>query len=134
MTILVPNNGEGDFLSYALNKSTPENAVLRLFKSNTTPAETDTAGTYTEADFAGYAAITLTGASWTVSEGAPTEASYAQQTFTRSSTGTAQNIYGYYTTRATSGRIAWVERFSDAPVVLTNANDKINITPKITAD
>lgn len=29
MTLLVPNNGEGDILAYTVNKSTPENLVLR---------------------------------------------------------------------------------------------------------
>lgn len=49
MTVLVPNNGEGDALKYILNFASPENLVLRLFTSNTTPAETDTTATYTEA-------------------------------------------------------------------------------------
>ena len=68
MALVVVNNGESIALQYLTNKAaTPENLVLRLFTSNTTPAETDTAGTYTEASGSGYAAITLTGASWTVS-------------------------------------------------------------------
>lgn len=135
MTLLVPNNGEGDALAALVNKTTATDPILRLYSSNTTPAETDTAGTYTEATFAGYASITLTGSSWGApSEGAPSSISYAQQTFTRSSTGTTENIYGYYVTRTTSGRIAWAERFSDGPYPITNNGDNIKITPTITAD
>lgn len=134
MTLLVPNNGEGDALSYIVNKGTPENLVLRLFKSNTTPGETDTAGTYTEADFTGYAAITLTGASWVVTEGAPGSAAYAQQTFTSSAGAQSQSVYGYYLTRASSGRIAWAERFADGPYTIVNNGDQIKITPTITLD
>lgn len=134
MTLLVPNNGEGDALSYFVNKSTPENLVLRLFKSNTTPGETDTAGSYTEADFTGYAAITLTGASWTVTEGAPSNAAYAQQTFTSSAGSQSQNVYGYYLTRASSGRIAYAERFSDGPYTIVNNGDQIKVTPTVTLD
>ena len=60
MAFLVPNPGETLVVGMIVNKTAPENLVLKLFKSNTTPAETDTAATYTEADFTGYAAITLT--------------------------------------------------------------------------
>ena len=63
-TLLVVPDGEGDGLQYFVNKAAPENLVLRLYQSNTTPAETDTAATYTEATFTGYAPITLTGSSW----------------------------------------------------------------------
>lgn len=134
MTLLVPNNGEGDLLTYALNKSAAENCVLRLYQSNTTPSETDTAATYTEADFTGYSSATLTGASWTVNEGAPTDASYAQQTFTSSADQSSQNIYGYFVTRATSGRIAWAELFTDGPYPIANNGDNIKVTPAITMD
>jgi hypothetical protein len=47
MTLLVQNNGEGDALSAIVAKAAAENLVLRLFKSNTTPGETDTAATRT---------------------------------------------------------------------------------------
>lgn len=134
MTLLVPNNGEGDMLSFIVNKSAPENVVLRLFQNNITPSETDTAATYTEATWTGYAALTLAGASWTVVEGAPSEASYAQQIFTSSADSQSQNNYGYYLTRATSGRIAWAERFTDGPYQIVNNGDQIKVTPKITLD
>jgi hypothetical protein len=134
VTLLVPNNGEGDGLSYFVNKSTPQDLVLCLFKSNTTPAETDTAGSYTEADFTGYSNISLTGSSWTVTEGAPTSAAYAQQTFTSSAGSQSQNVYGYYMKRTTSGRIALAERFTDGPYQIVNNGDQIKITPTITLD
>lgn len=133
MALLVPNNGEGDALSYFVNKSAPENLILKLFTSNTTPAEADTAGTYTEASGSGYAAITLTGASWAAPvEGAPSSIAYAEQTFTF--TGALGNVYGYYCVRASSGRIAYVERFSNGPYNIQNNGDAIKITPTITAD
>lgn len=134
MTLLVPNNGEGDILAYAVNKSAPENVVLCLYQSNTTPAETDTAATYTEASFTGYSNITLTGASWTVTEGAPSNAAYAQQIFTSSAGSQNQSVYGYYLKRATSGRIAWAERFTDGPYTIVNNGDQIKVTPQITLD
>lgn len=133
MTLLVPNNGEGDALEYFVNRAAPQNLVLRLYTNNVTPAETDTAGTYTEAAGNGYAAVTLTGASWGApSEGAPSSIAYAQQTFTFS--GALGNVYGYYMTRVTSGRIALAERFTDGPYNIQNNGDQIKITPQITAD
>lgn len=129
MTLLVPNNGEARMLKALVNHTAPENLVLKLYTNNITPAETDTAGTYTEASGFGYAAITLTGASWTITEGAPSDASFAQQTFTF--TGNLGNVYGYFVVQATSGILLWAERFSDGPYPISNNGDQIKVTPKI---
>lgn len=134
MALVIPNNGEGDALGNFVNKTAVENVVLKLFKSNTTPGETDTAATYTEADFTGYASVTLTGASWTITEGAPGSAAYAQQTFTSSAGSQNQNVYGYFVVGATTGRIKWAERFSDGPYNIVNNGDAIKVTPTITLD
>jgi len=134
VTLLVPNVGEDLALQYLVNKASPQNLVLRLFKSNTTPAEGDTAGTYTEADFTGYAALTLAGASWTVTPGAPSQAAYAQQTFTSSAEQASQSIYGYYLTRLTGGELVYAERFTDGPYAIAHLGDAVKITPMITAD
>ena len=133
MALLFPNTGENIALEALVNKTAPQNLVLKLFSSNTTPAEGDTAGTYTEATFAGYVAATLTGASWgAASAGTITYGN--EQTFTRSTTGTAENIYGYFVVQATSGTLVYAERDGAAPFAVTNANDAIKITPTISAD
>ena len=134
MPLVTPNNGEGDALAAIVGKTAAENLVLKLFQNNITPAETDTAAAYTVATFTGYANITLTAASWTVTEGAPSEASYAQQTFTSSADQASQSMYGYYFTRVTSGRIAWAERFPAGPYAIANNGDNIKVTPKYTYD
>jgi hypothetical protein len=134
MTLLVPNNGEGDMLTALVAKAAAENLMLRLFKSNTTPAEADATATYTEADFTGYSSLTLTAASWVITEGAPSNAAYPQVTFTSSAGAQSQSVYGYYLTRVTSGRIAWAERFTDGPYVIVNNGDQIKVTPLITLD
>lgn len=134
MPLLVPNNGEGDMLSAIVAKAAAENLVLRLFKSNTTPAEGDVAATYTEADFTGYSPLTLTASSWTITEGAPGSAGYPQVSFTSSAGAQNQNVYGYYLTRAISGRIAWAERFADGPYNIVNNGDQVKVTPQITLD
>lgn len=132
MTLRVPNVGEVVALKNLLNHTAPENQVLKLFKSNTTPADTDTASTYTEADFTGYSNKNLTGTSWTVTSGDPTVADYAQQTFTSTAGSQNQSVYGYFIVQATSGILLWAERFTDGPYVIVNNGDEIRVTPRIT--
>lgn len=134
MALLLTNQGETIALEALVAKTAGQNLVLRLYKSNTTPGETDTEATYTEADFTGYSAITLTAANWSVSAGAPSTASYAQQTFTSSAGSQSQNVYGYYLTQVTSGKLVWAERFSDGPYTITNNGDTIKVTLSITMD
>lgn len=129
MALVFPDVGENKALDHLVNRVAPENLVLRLFTSNTTPAEGDTAGTYTEASGSGYSAITLTGASWGAASGG--SIAFAQQTFTF--TGALGNVYGYYYTEATSGVLIAAERFSDGPYNIANNGDQIKITPTITA-
>lgn len=134
MALLVPNAGEVITLNYLVNKvTTTRDLIYRLFATNVTPAETDTAGTYTEAAGGGYAAKTLTGASWTVTGGAPTSASYAQQTWTFTGALTTNpTVYGYYVTRATDADLVLAETFSS--FTPANNGDQILLTPAITCD
>lgn len=131
MALLFPNSGENLVLEMIVNKTAAQNLVLKLFSSNTTPSETDTAGTYTEATFSGYAAITLTGASWGA---ASTTIAYAQQTFTHNGGGVSNSIYGYFVVQVTSGTLLYAERDASAPFTLTNNGDNVKITPTIAAD
>lgn len=129
MTLLVPDVGEAVMLNNIVNKVAPQNLVLRLYTNNITPAETDTFATYTEASGSGYSALTLTGASWTISGTAPTNATYAEQTFTFS--GALGNVYGYMLNQTTSTILMWAERFTGAPYNIQNNGDQIKITPYI---
>lgn len=134
MTILVPNTGENITLSYLVNKTTAqEDLKYQLFATNVTPAETDTAATYTVAAGGGYADKTMTGASWTVTSGAPTEAAYAQQTWTFTGALTTNpTIYGYIAVLATAGTLVLAETFTS--FTPANNGDQILLTPKITCD
>lgn len=69
MALVFPNVGEGIALKALVNHTPPQNLSLRLFSNNITPAETDTAATFTEATGGGYAPKALAGASWVVTEG-----------------------------------------------------------------
>ena len=131
MAINVPDVGENLALEMLVNKTAPQNLVLKLYTSNTTPSDTDTAATYAaEAAFTGYGAITLTGASW----GAASGGSIANtlQTFTCSGAG-SENIYGYFVVQATSGVLLYSERGTGVPFTITTIGDNVQITPTITA-
>lgn len=134
MALVVPNGGENIALSLLVGKASAiRNLVYRLFATNVTPAETDTAGSYTEAAGGGYSAKTLTGSSWTITNGAPTEAAYAEQTWTFTGPLTTNGtVYGYFATRETDNDLVLAEAFTS--FTPTNNGDNIKLTPKITAD
>jgi hypothetical protein len=132
MPLNVPNVGEVIALEAFVNRTAAQNGVLRLFRNNITPADTDVAATYTEAAFPGYAAINLPGASWNpASAGVITYS--AQLTFACTGVAT-DDIYGYYITQVTSGILMWSERDTAAPAAIRNNGDQIRVTPSITAD
>lgn len=131
MAISVPDVGENLVLEMIVNKTAAQNLVLKLYTSNTTPAESDTAATYAaEATFTGYSAATLTGASWGAASGG--SIAYAQQTFTCSGAG-SENIYGYFVIQTTSGTLLYSERGSGVPFTITTVGDNVKVTPTITA-
>ncbi len=127
----ITNEGEDIALKALVNHTAGQNLVLRLFKNNFTPADASVAGDFTEATFTGYAALTLTGASWVATPGAPSSIAYAQQTFTSSANQTAQTIYGYYLTQASSGKVVGAQLFTN-PRIVENLNDLIKVTPTLT--
>ena len=132
MALNVPTVGSNAILEMIVNKTAAQNLVLKLYKNNITPADTDTAGTYTEATFGGYAAITLTGASWGTAS-AESIAYGSQQTFTCNAVAT-DDIYGYYVIQTTSGILIWSERDASAPFAIRNSGDAVKITPTISAE
>ena len=129
MALLVPDVGEVLLLSYALNKVAQGDVKLRLYTNDYTPVEGSVVGDFTEATAAGYAAITLTGASWTIATATGvTTATYAQQTFTLTA---ASTDYGYYVTNNAGTQVLWAERFSDAPHSIPSDGGTEKITVKL---
>lgn len=123
MAGLVPNAGEEIALDRFLKTS---DETLKLYVNDYTPVEGSVAGDFTEMSTQGYAAKTLTAASW--SSGA-----YAQQTWTFDGTGGSTIVYGYFVIDAGTGVIMFAERFGTPPTIVNNG-DQIKVTPTITAD
>lgn len=70
MPIVIPSVAEIIDLNYMVGKTaTAEPLTLRLFTNNVTPTKAFTLASLTEASGNGYAALALTGASWTVATG-----------------------------------------------------------------
>lgn len=137
MALLVPDVGEVELLKRLLyGNAGSENGTLKLYKTNVTPAESDTAASYTEADFTGYSSKTLTssqsGATWAVpTTSTGTTSSTYGTTLTWSPT-TSQTVYGYFVVGATSTVLWWAELFASAKN-LSNG-DTLNLTAKIQLD
>lgn len=107
------------------------NKTLHLFTNNHIPASADTAASYTEATFTGYAASTIAGGSWTVTNPSSgvAQAANAQVTFASSANQTAQTVYGYYVLHADGATLAFAELFASAQTIQNNG-DTIKITPQ----
>ncbi|MFP5223092.1 MAG: hypothetical protein ACLGSA_12450 [Acidobacteriota bacterium] len=134
MTLKLTNSGERKMLEALLGSGAVEDTLCKLFTNNVTPAEGDTASTYTEASGGGYAAKALTKGNWTITEADPTEAVYAQQayTFTGALT-TNPTIYGYFIVGATSGTLLWAEKLAQS-FTPANNGDVQRVTPKFTLE
>lgn len=133
MALVLADIGADEFLKVYFNDDRPaggNNLTLKLFATNVTPADTDTAATYTEANGGGYAAKTLTNGSWTVTTGNdPSDAVYAEQTFTFTGPLTTNTtVYGYYVVDA-DNTLVWAEKFATS-FTPANNGDQLKLTPK----
>jgi hypothetical protein len=135
MSIVIPQESVTDSLETFVNKRAQEDIVLRLYSNDATPGSASMAADFTEASGSGYAAITLDPASWSAvtpgDELTPSTISYPATTFTF--TDAHAGIYGYYATRATSGRLAFAKRFTNAPLAIPGAGSTIEVTPSLGA-
>lgn len=132
MALVVCDAGEVELLKRVLyTDASAENWTLKLFKTNVTPAEGDTAASYTVADFTGYANKTLTSSqsasTWavpTTGSGTTSSTYGTDQTWSPTS---AQTVYGYYVVGATSTVLLIAEAFAAAKNLADG--DTLTLTP-----
>jgi hypothetical protein len=137
MSLIVPNAGEKRLLEYIVNKTSPTNMILHLYtnvvdlstQTFTAPGDQQGPGSFTEANAAGYAAVTLSGANWTASTSLGVSAA-VYNTSVSFAFSAGQNIQGYYVTD-TSNRILWAEEFPGAPFSLPTTGGEISIRPQV---
>ena len=133
MAGITPNEGEtliARILGLRTHADRDADLELVLF-TNASIDETITEATLTEPTGTGYARITLTDASWSISADV---LSYAQQTFTAGSGGWTGAVQGYAIVTKSSGgtqRILWIEDDPNGPYTM-NDGDTYKVTPNIT--
>lgn len=135
MALVVPSVGELALLNRLLANllSSDERYILKLYRTNVTPAEASTQASFTEANFTNYGPRTLSRAGWNAAAVSATkaESSYAGvQSWTCGTSG--NTIYGYWVVGDTknAGTVLWAELFSTSRVLANG--DVLNITPKFT--
>lgn len=129
MALLVPDVGEAAMLDELLKNTTPEAQKLKLYESNTTPAEGDTLASYTQATISGYSAVTFTRGTWGAASTAAgtTTSTYPEQTFTFTGSGT---VYGYTIEKVTATTLLWSELiFSGGQAFISG--DVLKLTVKL---
>lgn len=129
MSQAVPSSSRARMLASIVNKTSPEDLVLKLFTNDIVPRDDDDNLSYAEATGFGYAPITLDGKKWRDEKGPPVSVQYAQQVF--SFTGPIGKLYGYYLVQEKSQKLMWAERFSDGPYHVVYAGSKIEVTPRL---
>lgn len=155
-TTMTAINGNSAYTSGGFwSLSGMENYALKLYSSNTTPAEGDTAGTYTEvSNGSGYttggqtiisALAQISANVWAVpatvaagGTGAWAIALGTGSTNVPESTATALSwsfsgnvtFYGYFVVGALSGTIAWSERVANPPINASNGST-LTLTPRL---
>ena len=133
MAGFIPDEGE-QLIANVVHKRThvDRDANLQLgLLTNVGADETLTHAAVTEPTGTDYARITLTDASWSVTNGV---ASYAQQTFSGGDGGFTGSVKGYFINTLAAGgtkRLVYVEIDASGPYTI-NANDTYKITPNIT--
>ncbi len=125
MAIVVPNASEILWLNHVLNKTAPEDQVLKLYTNIITIDEFTTASSFTEATGGGYSNKPITGTSWAVTKNANDEGegTFVAQvfTFTGALTGNP-SIRGYFVVETTSGLLLWAETRPDTFTPVNNGD------------
>ena len=135
MPLVVADVGADVILKAFFNNSRAvggNNFTMKLFATNVTPAQANTAASFVWATGGGYADKTLTNGSFTITPANdPSDAVYAEQvwTFTGALT-TNATIYGYAVLDA-DGILIYAEAIS--PFTPANNGDQLKITPKFQA-
>lgn len=128
MTLVIQDGGLTNKLEQLRARWNATALKLHLYQNNFTPLVTSVLGDFTESTFAGYSAQDL------VTWGAASVAAHvgkiqaAANTFTRSTTGASQNVYGYYVTDAASAVLEWGELDPAGPRAIINAGDTYTVT------
>ncbi len=134
MAGLLSLDGRQALLAQALGKAPiPAGFSLRLYGNDLSPDSQDTLARYQELPpVAGYAARSLSLASFTLSRLADQIVATAPTQQWVFSAGPALTIYGYYLVDAVGQRLIGAERF-EWPLTVQTAGDQLTLSPQLLA-
>lgn len=130
MPLQIPTVGEVVFLN-DLTTNTLDGAKLCLFKNVLADIPFNaTLATFTEANYSGYARLTLN--SWGVAAimGATAFVDHAPRTFLHNGGGVPNDIYGYFVLNAGGTDLLYGEIDPFGPVVMAALNDPYRVIPQ----
>lgn len=130
MSLKVPDVGEATILDHLLG-AYGDDLEVRLYQNDYTPVDGSVLGSFTQADFEGYAGQNAE--SWTgaVMASGRARSTADQITWTKGTGGTGNSIYGYYVVDADEN-LLWAERDPSAPVNMTSDGNIYRLTPAFT--
>lgn len=108
-----------------------DGAIVRVFQNNITPDRSKVKSDFTVATFAGYADITLAHANFPAASvsGHVASTTYSTTlTWTRSTTGSSQTVYGIYVVNAADTKVIAAALFDAGPYTVTNSGDSFSET------
>lgn len=108
-----------------------DGAKVMLFQNNYTPTTSTQLSDLTECTFAGYSQLTLAAATFAAASVASHVASTtygSTLTWTRSTTGTPQVVYGMAVLNSSGTKVICAGNFDAGPYTVTNSGDAINET------
>jgi hypothetical protein len=111
-----------------------DTAIVRVFKNDYTPVDGSVLGSFTEANFTGYAQINMSGWSAAALDGNGKAATTADQvTWTMGTPGTTNTVYGIYVVTA-AGALLYAERNPSGGILLNTLGQTFSYLPKFTFD
>ena len=121
MPLVVVTTAKPDLLKQMLSKA----LTLRLYANDVIPAISDTAATFMEAAFTGYAPIRLESGLWIIAGSRAEYDPMTGQSFIADDLAD-ETVYGYFVTRGK--RLLWAERFAQ-PYPVQFFGDEIRVKP-----
>lgn len=106
--------------------------VVHLYKNNFTPLEGSVLGSFTEADFSGYAPLPIGAFGAAVyAFGRATALGVAPLTWTNTTGAVGNDVYGVFVTNAAGTVLQFAERAPAAPIDMQTAAQVMSYTPSL---
>lgn len=135
MAFIYGNDGEKESLDSIFNNANHiANWKARLCKNDVTPSAASVLGDFTEADYSGYAQISITGG-WTIpitEGGGKAEIRRVEIEYQHNGGGVDNDIYCVYVVNSTTGKYIGAERLTSPPKAMTPSDPFLTWKPKLT--